>query len=122
MFDLIEFKKIIDEYREVDKDPYTDLEYSELREKLLKIICKDEKTVKEFFDYMRGDMTGFEYGILSEISDEIAYEYPSFAFIEAYKMLAEKYPEETKKYYIADFIRDAEKSVKCSFEEGRTMY
>ena len=66
---------------------------------LIKIICKDEQTVKEFFDYMRGDMTGFEYGILSEISDEIAYEYPSFAFIEAYKMLAEKYPEETEKYH-----------------------
>ena len=38
MFNLIEFKKIIDEYREVDKDPYADLEYAELRKKLLKVI------------------------------------------------------------------------------------
>ena len=122
MFNLIEFKKIIDEYREVDKDPYADLEYAELRKKLLKVICNDKQSFYEFLKYMKTDITGYEYPILSEISDEIVYEYPSFAFIDAYKMLAEKYPEETKKYHIAGFIKDAEASVRCSMNEGRTMY
>ena len=71
---------------------------------------------------MKSDMTEYEYSTLSELSDEIAYQCPSFKFIEAYKMLAEKYPEETDKYQIANFIRDAEKSVIFSMNQGRTMY
>lgn len=122
MFNLIEFKKIINDYLETDKDPYADLEYIELRKQLLKIICQDSTTINEFLKYMKTDMTGYEYATLSEISDEIAYEYPSLEFIEAYKMLAEKYPEETEKYHIANFIRDAEKSVRYSISEGRTIY
>ena len=65
---------------------------------------------------------GYEPGILSEISDEIVDAFPSMEFIEAYKTLAKKYPEETEKYHIADFIRDAEKSVKYSLAKGDYLW
>ena len=120
MFKEKEFKKLCIERENVDF--YADWEVDEILEKLLNIIIQDNQSFYEFIEYMKTDMNEYEYSTLSEISDEIAYEYPSLEFIEAYKMLAEKYPEETEKYHIADFIRDAEKSVRCSISEGRTTY
>ena len=117
MFDLIKFKKIIDAYRETDKDPYADIEYMELRKELLNIICIDTSTFNEFITYMKTEMTDYEYSTLSEISDELAFNFPSMEFIKAYKTLAQKYPEETEKYKIEPFIKDAEKIVKCSLKE-----
>ena len=120
MFKEKEFKKLCIERENVDF--YADWEVDEILEKLLNIIIQDNQSFYEFIEYMKTDMNEYEYSTLSEISDEIAYEYPSLEFIEAYKMLAEKYPEETKKYHIAGFIKDAEASVRCSMNEGRTMY
>lgn len=66
---------------------------------------------------MKTEMTGDEYGILSEISDDIATEKPSYQFIEAYKQLSIKYPAETKKWNIVAFIDDAEDIVKYCLGE-----
>ena len=120
MFNQDEFKKLCMERENVDF--YADWEVDRILEKILGMILKDKRSFHEFIEYMKTEMTESEYSTLSEISDEIAYEYPSLAFIDAYKMLAEKYPEETKKYHIAGFIKDAEASVRCSMNEGRTMY
>ena len=120
MFDKERFKSLCAERETVDI--YLEWEADRILREILAIVCKDKESFYEFIEYMKTEMIEAEYSTLSELSDTLAYERPSFAFIEAYKMLAEKYPEETKRYYIADFIRDAEKSVKCSFEEGRTMY
>lgn len=49
---------------------------------------------------MQNDMTAEEYLYLSEISDEISQEKPSYAFIEEYKALVKKYPQATKDYQI----------------------
>ena len=120
MFEKQEFRSLCIERENVHPEAYW--EYHRIWKLLLDIILKDKRSFHEFIEYMKTEMTESEYSTLSEISDEIAYEYPSFAFIDAYKMLAEKYPEETKKYYIAGFIKDAEASVRCSMNEGRTMY
>ena len=120
MFDKERFKSLCAERETVDI--YADWELDRILKELLDIICKDKESFYGLIEYMKTEMIEAEYSTLSELSDEIAYERPSFAFIEAYKMLAEKYPEETKKYHVANFIKRAEISVKCSFEEGRTMY
>ena len=119
-FNKQEWKKLGVEREYIDF--YADWEVDEILKKLLNIILKDEQSFYEFIEYMKNEMTENEYSTLSEISDEIACEYPSLEFIEAYKMLREKYPEETEKYHIADFIRDAEQSVRYSISEGRTIY
>ena len=120
MFAKEKFRSLCTERESIDSEAYW--EFDRIWEELLNIICKNKESFYEFIEYMKTEMTESEYSTLSEISDEIAYEYPSFAFIDAYKMLAEKYPEETKKYHIAGFIKDAEASVRCSMNEGRTMY
>ncbi len=56
-------------------------------------------------------MTGNEYGTLSEISDEIASKKPSMDFIKAYKDFSIKYPTETIRFKINNFIKDAESNV-----------
>ena len=120
MFEKQKFKSLCTKIENIHPEAYW--EYHRIWKLLLDIILKDKQSFYEFIEYMKNEMTENEYSTLSEISDEIACEYPSLEFIEAYKMLAEKYPEETEKYHIADFIRDAEKSVRYSISEGRTIY
>ncbi|MGP1521594.1 MAG: hypothetical protein ACTTIZ_08865 [Treponema sp.] len=117
MFNKDEFKKLCEERENVDI--YNDWALDNIWKILLNLICKDEQTFNGFIEYMRTEMTADEYSTLSEISDEIADMRPSLEFIEAYKGLALKYPEETKNYQIDNFIRDAETSVKISLKEAK---
>lgn len=73
-----------------------------------------KETVKLFADnipdainFLKNDCTEDEYSWISEIIDDIAEESKSIELIEAYKDLAEKYPEETKRYNIKSFINSA---------------
>ena len=117
MFDKKEFNNLCILRDEVDSEVYWEMDKA--WKNLINCVCKDEQTFNGFIEYMRTEMTGYEYGILSEISDEIADMRPSLEFIEAYKGLALKYPEETKNYQIDNFIRDAETSVKISLKEAK---
>jgi len=117
MFEKEEFKRLCEERENVDI--YNDWVLDNIWKRLLNLICKDEQTFNGFIEYMRTEMTADEYSTLSEISDEIADMCPSLEFIEAYKGLALKYPEETKNYQIDNFIRDAETSVKISLKEAK---
>ena len=116
MFNKTEFKKLCIEAEHIDVEAYW--EYRRIWKLLIDLICKDDESFSEFILYMKNEMASHEYSTLSEISDEIVDAFPSMEFIEAYKTLAKKYPEETEKYHIADFIRDAEKSVKYSLTKG----
>ena len=117
MFNKKEFANMCILRDKVDSEAYWDMD--EAWKKLLDCACKDEETFNGFIAYMKTEMTAYEYGILSEISDEIAEMHPSMEFIEAYKSLALKYPEETKNYQIDNFIRDAENCVKYSLKEAK---
>jgi len=117
MFNKEEFKKL-NEQREKN-DIYNDWALDEIWKKLLDCACKDDEAFNGFIEYMENEMTADEYSTLSEISDEIADMRPSMEFIEAYKGLALKYPEETKNYQIDNFIRDAENCVKYSLKKAK---
>lgn len=88
----------------------TDWEYKidKICKALIELITDDNSGFNEFIEYMKTDMTSEEYVYLSEISDEISQIKPSRKFVEAYKGLAQKYPEETKYYQIMSFIEVAE--------------
>ena len=80
-------------------------------------MIESDDTFKDFLKYMYEEMTESEYSYLSEASDEISQEKPPYEFIGAYKFLAEKYPEETKRYHILAFIEDAEAAVETELGE-----
>lgn len=109
MFDREKFKDII---AEKDRMSWADREddyiMSKLWREMTDLIVNSDEDFNDFLKYMRDEMTENEYGYLSEISDEISQEKPSYAFIEEYKALAKKYPKATKDYQIQDFIEVAE--------------
>lgn len=115
MFNKEKFKELALEREHTDWDYKIQKIWNEMKA----MILENDTSFSEFIDYMKTEMTGDEYGTLSEISDEIAVEMPSYEFIDAYKFLAEKYPEETKKWNIISFISDAEEIVKYSLEEEK---
>lgn len=98
-------------------DHEDDYKMSQLWKEMLNLIIGDDDTFNDFINYMYQEMTENEYSYLSEISDEISQEKPSYKFIDAYKFLANKYPEETKKFGILDFIEVAEGFVETSLGE-----
>ena len=117
MFNKEEFKRLNEEREKVDV--YNDWELHDIWVKITDYICQDEKTLNEFIDYMKTEMTGYEYGMLSEISDDISITMPSREFVEAYKALANKYPKETEDYKVAFFIQEAERLVKSCLKDQK---
>lgn len=63
--------------------------------------------ITEAVDFLKHDCTEDEYSWISEIIENIAEESKSIKLIQAYRDLANKYPEETKKYNIDSFINSA---------------
>lgn len=109
MFDREKFKDIIAEKDIMSwADREDDYRMSKLWREMTDLIVNSDEDFNDFLKYMRDEMTENEYGYLSEISDEISQEKPSYAFIEEYKALAKKYPQATKDYQIQDFIEVAE--------------
>ena len=109
MFDREKFKDIIAEKDIMSwADREDDYRMSKLWREMTDLIVNSDEDFDDFLKYMRDEMTENEYGYLSEISDEISQEKPSYAFIEEYKALAKKYPQATNDYQIQDFIEVAE--------------
>ena len=109
MFDREKFKDIIAEKDIMSwADREDDYIMSKLWREMTDLIVNSDEDFNDFLKYMRDEMTENEYGYLSEISDEISQEKPSYAFIEEYKALAKKYPQATKDYQMQDFIEASE--------------
>ena len=117
MFNKEEFKKLCQEHKTLDPEAYWD--FDRVWKAMLDLVCENKDTFDGFIEYMKTEITDYEYIVLSAISDEIADMRPSMEFIEAYKSLALKYPEETKNYQIDNFIRDAENCVKYSLKKAK---
>lgn len=58
--------------------------------------------------FLESDCTADEYSWISEIIDDIAEQTGSREFVECYKNLMKKFPEECKKYNISGSIEYAE--------------
>ena len=112
MFNREKFKSLCIERDAIFGESYWELEI--IWKEIVLLIIEDDDSMRDFIEYMKLEMTGNEYGVLSEISDEIVTEKPSIDFIVAYKELSKKYPDETKRWQIQSFINDAEKIVEQS--------
>lgn len=96
MFDKKKYQELVNERVNTDWEYKID----KICQDLITIITEDDCAFNDFIEYMQNDMTAEEYLYLSEISDEISQEKPSYAFIEEYKALVKKYPQATKDYQI----------------------
>ncbi|HFU4002290.1 TPA: hypothetical protein ACGO3D_002458, partial [Streptococcus suis] len=113
MFKKEEFQRLC-----VERDLLHPEDYIETEKKWdsLLLLISSEDDLRLLIDYMDTEMSGNEYGTLSEISDDIVIRFPSMVFIEAYQRLANKYPVETKRWNIQAFIDDASSIVSEKLE------
>ena len=65
------------------------------------------QNIPEAIEFLKNDCTEDEYSWISEIIEDIAAESESLELIRVYASLADKYPEETKRYNVKSFIDSA---------------
>ncbi|EDT49401.1 hypothetical protein UUR2_0473 [Ureaplasma urealyticum serovar 2 str. ATCC 27814] len=111
-FNYKKFKKLIEQRHQADYDIRLYLGVQSIWEDLVAVICKTEVSFSVFIEYMKTEMSDYEYFVLSEISYDLVGIYPWTSFIDAYHFLAKKYPKQTKKHEIFNAIYEAEEYVK----------
>ena len=111
-FNYKKFKKLIEQRHQADYDIRLYLGVQSIWEDLVAVICKTEVSFSVFIEYMKTEMSDYEYFVLSEISYDLVGIYPWTSFIDAYHFLAKKYPKQTRKYEIFNAIYEAEEYVK----------
>lgn len=67
-----------------------------------------KEDISSSLEFLKNECTADEYSWISEVVDDIAEQTGSREFVECYKNLMRKFPEECKKYNIAGSIRFAE--------------
>lgn len=104
---FVEFREIIKKRASIDEEWYTEIE--KCWEEMTNVFSVDIRKTILFLDVCTAD----EFSLLSEIFDNIAKKTHSKDFIAALRKTADKYPEETNRYNILDFIVSAECIVDC---------
>ena len=112
MFEIEKYRKKLNEYIEIENDPYSDIEFVEASERLVDEICKDQETFNGFVEHMKEDIGVNEYIAITEISYDLATKYPSKEYWKALLKLRNKYPEETKKYKVVSFVNNTGKIIR----------
>ncbi len=77
--------------------------------KEIEILTED---VTSTMDFLENNCTADEYGWVSEVLDEVVEKTQSKEFLDCYKKLLSKFPEENAKYKIEAAIEDAEEILK----------
>ncbi len=96
------FQNIIKKRADIDEEAYIEIE--KCWEEMIDIFSSDINQTILFIKNCTED----EFSWLSEIFDRIAEKTHSKEFILTLYRVAEKYPKETEKYNILDFIKSAE--------------
>ena len=111
MFDIVKYKSILNEYIKIENDPYSDIEFVEIRDELKNLICKDDESFNGFVRHLLNDDIAIdEFIAIAEVSDEVAEKRFSKEYIKALKKLRMQYSEETEKYKLTSFL-DSAKSI-----------
>lgn len=79
------------------------------------IITED---IPSSIEFLKNECTDDEYSWISEVLDEIVVITHSREFLEVYKSLKEKFPEEYEKYNIEGMIESAEGILEWEEEHG----
>ncbi len=100
MFDVIKFKELIKELKNICRDTQGEWDYgiNLVNTKLVNLIDED---INGAIDYIKTDCTGDEFIWLSEFFEEVIEKTLSQDYIDTLRIIAKKYPEEDKKYKIS---------------------
>ncbi|WP_296156737.1 hypothetical protein [uncultured Gardnerella sp.] len=79
----------------------------------IEMCCKEEveilsEDIPSTIAYLKNECTADEFVWISEIIDDLAEKTKSRELVECYKNLMNKYPDETKEYYIGFCVECAE--------------
>lgn len=99
------FKEVIAKRKNIDDEDYISIE--KCWDEMTDVFSADINQTVAFMD----ECTADEFSWLSEIFDLIAKRTHSQKFILALYKTAKKYPQETERYNILDFIKSAESFV-----------
>ena len=90
-----ELLKIRKDIKEIDYDN------NPIIKEMIDVLSND---IKDTINYLKNDCTAEEFIFVSELFDEIVEKTQSKEFIDCLYEVANKYPNETKKYNIINFI------------------
>jgi len=97
------FRDVFNEYKTLS--PQDDYEMGICWKKGIEILSEN---ILDTVAFCKDECTADEFVFMSSFFSEVVEETQSKDFIDCLNILAEKYPEECKEYYILDFIKDAE--------------
>ena len=103
MTDYLKMKNVIAERVGIDDEDTAQV--NNCWEEMVQIFSADISNTILFLD---NECTEDEFSWLSEVFEQIAERTKSREFIECLRRVAQKYPDETKKYNIDEFIDSAE--------------
>lgn len=105
------FREIIErrEYVEEISHGEWDAGIEECRKKEIEILSED---VSASIRFLENECTANEYSWISEIIDDLVEKTQSKELVECYKNLMSKFPEECKKYCIAESVAFAESTLR----------
>ena len=101
--DVQRFKEVIKKRNETHDEYDYGVEMCDKEE--VQILAED---IPSTIDYLQNQCTADEFVWISEIIDDLAEKTRSRELVECYKNLMNKYPEETKEYYIGFCVECAE--------------
>jgi hypothetical protein len=115
-----EYKAILRLKSEEDKKYLYELpDYWETSPAIQAEIALFTRNLKDTINFLDNDCDGEQLGCLSEVFDPISAKLQSWEFIDAILQVAKKFPEETKKYSIDNFIASAIGQLNDSVYEQR---
>ncbi len=101
--DVQKFKEVIKTRNETDDEYDYGVEMCDKEE--IQILAED---IPSTIEYLQNQCTADEFVWISEVIDDLAEKTRSRELVECYKDLMNKYPEETKEYYIGFCVECAE--------------
>ena len=118
MMNIDKFREIIKQRIHAEEISHGewDEEFDRCRQEELQIIVEDIPSAIEF---LKNECTADEYSWISEILEDIIEETSSREFLDCYKSLMTKFPEECEKYNIAGMIQIAEDMLEWGETHGQ---
>ena len=101
--DIIKFREVIKQREETDDEWTYGVEQCWKKE--IEILTED---ISSTIIFLKNECTAEEYSWIGEVLDDVVEKVPSKEFVQCYKELMTKFPEECVKYNIAGSIESAE--------------
>lgn len=111
--DIIKFREVIKQREETDDEWTWGVEQCWKQE--IELLAED---IQSTIDFLKNQCTADEYSWISEVLDDVVDLVPNKEFVQCYKELMSKFPEECVKYNIIGSIESAEAILRWEGEHG----